>query len=118
MLNARKRSDMKLVVTIVHDRDKNRITETLLRNGFKFTKIGSTGGFLREGNVTLLIGVDEKEVESVLQTISDSCKTREQFVNVLPPDAAPAGAFMPSPVKVQVGGAVCFVMDCAQFVRF
>ena len=109
---------MKMVVTIVHDRDKNRITEALLKNGFKFTKIGSTGGFLREGNVTLIIGVEENEVEKVLSTISDSCKTREQYVNVLPPDAAPAGAFMPSPVKVQVGGAVCFVMDVNRFERF
>ncbi|MCC6728127.1 MAG: cyclic-di-AMP receptor [Chthonomonadales bacterium] len=109
---------MKLVITVVHDRDKNRITETLLRNDFKFTKIGSTGGFLREGNVTLLVGVDESEVERLLQLIGDSCKTREQFVNVLPPDAAPVGTFMPSPVKVLVGGAVVFVVDVERFERF
>jgi uncharacterized protein YaaQ len=47
---------MKLVIAVVHDRDRGKITESLLRGGFKFTKIGSTGGFLREGNVTLLIG--------------------------------------------------------------
>ncbi len=109
---------MKLVVTVIHDRDKNKITETLLRNGYKFTKIGSTGGFLREGNVTLLIGVESKDVERLVQVIKDSCKAREQFVNVLPPDAAPVGTFMPSPVKVQVGGAVCFVMDVERFERF
>jgi len=109
---------VKLVLTVVHDRDKNKITETLLRNGFKFTKIGSTGGFLREGNVTLLIGVEEAELDRVLSVIGESCKTREQFVNVLPPDAAPVGAFMPSPVKVLVGGAVAFVIDVQRFERF
>lgn len=109
---------MKLVITVVHDRDKNKITEALLRGGFKFTKIGSTGGFLREGNVTLLIGVEEKELEACLQVIGDSCKTREQFVNVLPPDAAPIGTFMPSPVKVLVGGAVTFVVDVERFERY
>jgi uncharacterized protein YaaQ len=109
---------MKLVITVVHDRDKSKITESLLRNGFKFTKIGSTGGFLREGNVTLLIGVEEPELEKALQVIGDSCKTREQFVNVLPPDAAPVGTFMPSPVKVLVGGAVVFVVDVERFERF
>jgi uncharacterized protein YaaQ len=109
---------MKLVITVVHDRDKNKITESLLRNGFKFTKIGSTGGFLREGNVTLLIGVEENEVDRVLQVIGESCKTREQFVNVLPPDAAPVGTFIPSPVKVLVGGAVVFVVDVERFERF
>lgn len=109
---------MKLVITVVHDRDKNRITESLLRNGFKFTKIGSTGGFLREGNVTLLIGVEEAELDACLQVIGESCKTREQFVNVLPPDAAPVGTFMPSPVKVLVGGAVTFVVDVERFERY
>jgi len=109
---------MKLVITVVHDRDKNRITESLLRNGFKFTKIGSTGGFLREGNVTLLIGVQEEELEHCLQVIGESCKTREQFVNVLPPDAAPVGTFMPSPVRVLVGGAVVFVVDVERFERY
>jgi len=38
--------------------------------------------------------------------------------NVLPPDAAPVGTFMPSPVKVLVGGAVRFVMDVQRFERF
>jgi uncharacterized protein YaaQ len=109
---------MKLVITVVHDRDKNKITEALLRNGFTFTKMASTGGFLREGNVTLLIGVEGKDVDRLVETIRDSCKTREQFVNVLPPDAAPVGTFMPSPVKVMVGGAVCFVMDVERFERF
>ena len=109
---------MKLVITVVHDRDKNRITEALLRNGMKFTKIGSTGGFLREGNVTLLIGVDDGEVDRVINVIGESCKTREQFVNVLPPDAAPVGSFMPSPVKVLVGGAILFVVDIERFERF
>ncbi len=109
---------MKLVITIVHDRDKNRIAEALLRNGFKFTKIGSTGGFLREGNVTLLIGVEDKELDKLMQVIGEGCKTREQFVNVLPPDAAPVGTFMPSPVKVLVGGAVVWVVNVERFERF
>ena len=64
---------MKLVITVVHDRDKNKITEALLRNGFKFTKIGSTGGFLREGNVTLLIGVEGNEVERLVIMVAESC---------------------------------------------
>ena len=108
---------MKLVITVIHDRDKNRITESLLQNGFRYTKIGSTGGFLREGNVTLLIGVEDDQLDDCLKVIADSCHMREQYVNVLPPDAAPIGAFMSSPVKVQVGGAVTFVMNVERFER-
>ena len=109
---------MKLVITIVHDRDKNKIAETLLRNNFKFTKLASTGGFLRDGNVTFLIGVEAKRLDELINVIKDSCKTREQYANFVPPDAGPIGVFMPSPVKVLVGGAVCFVVDVEKFERF
>ncbi len=109
---------MKLVIAVVHDRDRGRITESLLRAGLKFTKIGSTGGFLREGNVTLLIGVEENGVDRVLGIIGEASKTRKQFVNVLPPDAGPVGTFIPSPVEVEVGGAVTFVVDVERFERF
>lgn len=109
---------VKLVVCIVHNRDKGKITEELIRAGFKFTVIGSTGGFLREGNTTFLIGVEPEEKGSVLKLIAQNCKAREQVVNVMPFEAAPPGAFIPSPVKVPVGGAVVFVLDVEQFERF
>lgn len=109
---------MKLVVCIVHNRDKGKITEELIRAGFKFTLIGSTGGFLREGNTTFLVGVEPEEKEAVLKLIAQNCKAREQLVNVMPFEAAPPGAFIPSPVKVPVGGAVVFVIDVEQFERF
>lgn len=109
---------MKLVITIIHDRDKTRIADTLLRSNFKFTKLSSTGGFLRDGNVTFLIGVEEKRLEELINVIKESCKTREQYANFVPPDAGPIGVFMPSPVKVQVGGAVIFVVDVDRFERF
>jgi uncharacterized protein YaaQ len=109
---------MKLIVAVLHDRDQKRTSEALLRAGFKFTKIASTGGFLREGNITVLIGAESDEVENVLSIINDSSKTREQYVNVLPPEATPVGTFLTSPVKVQVGGAVAFVVDVERFERF
>jgi uncharacterized protein YaaQ len=109
---------LKLAVCIVHSRDRNRITGELVKNGFKFTVIGSTGGFLREGNTTVLIGVEEAEVPTLNQIIGSNCQSREQLVNVMPFEAAPPGAFIPNPVKVPVGGAVLFVIDVEQFHRF
>ncbi|WP_343075989.1 cyclic-di-AMP receptor [Armatimonas rosea] len=109
---------VKLVIAVVHDRDRGKISESLLRNGFKFTKIGSTGGFLREGNITLLIGADDKDVERVLGLINEASKSRKQYVNVLPPDAGPVGTFIPSPVEVEVGGAIAWVVDVERFERF
>jgi len=109
---------VKLVVCIVHNRDKGKITDELVKAGFKFTIIGSTGGFLREGNTTFLIGVTEEELVTLHKVIAQNCQSREQLVNVMPFEAAPPGAFIPSPVKVPVGGAVVFVLNVDQFHRF
>ena len=109
---------MKLIVAVIHDRDQKRTSEALLRSEFRFTKIASTGGFLREGNVTMLIGAGADEVDNVLQILNDSSRMREQYVNVLPPEASPVGTFLTSPVKVQVGGAIAFVLDVERFERF
>lgn len=111
-------SAVKLLVCIVHNRDRNKVTEELVKAGFKFTVIGSTGGFLREGNTTFLLGIQPDEEESVLQLIAQNCKTREQMVSVMPFEAAPPGAFISTPVKVPVGGAVVFVLPVERFERF
>ena len=109
---------MKLVIAVIHDRDQKRTTDSLRGAGFRFTKIGSTGGFLREGNVTVLIGAEEEELDQIMAILDESSRTREQYVNVLPPEATPVGTFLTNPVKVQVGGAIAFVIDVERFERF
>lgn len=109
---------MKLFIAVIHNRDKNRVVDDLVRDGYKFTIIGSTGGFLREGNTTFLIGVQEEEKDALMNIIQRNCQVREQVVNVLPPEASQVGSFVPNPVKVPVGGAIVFVLDVEQFARF
>jgi uncharacterized protein YaaQ len=108
---------MKLIVAIIHDRDQKKTAHALLSSGRQFTKVATTGGFLREGNVTLLLGVEDDDVDNVIELIRDNCRSREQYVNALPVEAAPGGAFLAAPVKVEVGGAVVFVMDVERFER-
>ncbi len=109
---------MKLVVCIVHNRDRGRITDELVKAGFKFTVIGSTGGFLREGNTTFLVGTEEEDLPVLKQVIAENCQSREQLVNVAPFDSGPTTPFVPTAVKVPVGGAVIFVLNVAEFERF
>ncbi len=108
---------MKLVLCIIHNRDKGKITEELVSAGHKFTVIASTGGFLREGNTTFMIGVEDHNVDAVVSLVGQNCQAREQMVNVTPFEAAPAGTFIPSPMKVPVGGAVIFVLPVERFER-
>jgi uncharacterized protein YaaQ len=109
---------MKLIIAVVHDRDKQRVSAALLASGHSFTVMASTGGFLREGNVTFLVGAAPALVPEVMELLESNCKTREQFVNVIPPDAGSIGGFIPTPVRVTVGGAIAFVLDVEQFYKF
>jgi uncharacterized protein YaaQ len=108
---------VKLVVAVIHEKDQRHVQDSLLESGFQFTNVASTGGFLREGNVTLMIGVDEDQIDPLIAVIRESCQTREQYVNVMPPTMEPVGTVIPSPVKVVVGGAIVFVLDVERFEK-
>ncbi len=62
---------MKLILAIVRDDCAADITGALNEEGYRVTRVSSTGGFWRRGNVTLLIGVEEHEVEPVLSLIDN-----------------------------------------------
>lgn len=106
---------MKLIMAIIHERDKQKASDALLQAGHKFTIIASTGGFLRDGNTTFLIGAEDDQLDDAISTLSSCCSAREQFVNQPPPDAMGAGGMLANPVRIKVGGAVIFVVDVERF---
>lgn len=63
---------MKLIVAIIQDKDSNRLSSALVKANFRATKLASTGGFLKAGNTTFMIGVDDGQVESVMNVIRAS----------------------------------------------
>jgi uncharacterized protein YaaQ len=109
--------DMKLLVSIVHSDDADQLMTALRRGGFSSTKISTTGGFLREGNATILVGTEEANIPRVLEIIKRNCHTRTQYVNPLPPVMEPGELYLPNPVEVQVGGAVIFVLNVERLLR-
>ena len=109
---------MKLVMSIVHNDDAGRLVDALTDAGFRATTISTTGGFLRQGNATILVGTEDDKTSHVLQLIQDNCQTRHQYVNPLPPVVEPGEMYMPTPVEVQMGGATVFVLDVVQFQQY
>lgn len=109
---------MRLVVAVVQDKDSYKLSDRLVKHGFRATKLASTGGFLKAGNTTFLIGVEAGQVEEVLQVIKDSCSARQQTVSPMTGMGAQGESYMPYPVSVQVGGATVFVVDVEQFAQF
>lgn len=108
---------MKLVVAIVQDNDTHNLLASLTEAGHRATKLASTGGFLRSGNTTLLVGTADDQVDEVLAIIRRTCKAREQMMVTMGAPGATGDAFMPFPVEVSVGGATVFVMDIEKFIK-
>lgn len=65
---------MKLIIAIVRDLDSDEVIHQLVEAKYRVTRMASTGGFLRHGNVTLLIGVEEDQVQAVVNLIDKSCQ--------------------------------------------
>jgi len=108
---------MKLVIGVVQGNDAEALLGVLTEEGHRATQINSAGGFLRESNVTLLIGVGDADVAGVLQIIRENCHSRTRFVNPLMPIMEPGEFYVPSPVEVLVGGATVFVLNVSRYER-
>ncbi len=108
---------MKLVVAIVHSEDAAALVDALTEREYRVTRLASQGGFLKEGNATVLVGVDDGQVETVFSVIKETCHGRKQFINPMPPIMEPGEFYMPYPVEVTFGGATVFVLDVARYER-
>lgn len=108
---------MKLIIAIVQDDDAGDLIDVITDAGYRVTKLATTGGFLKAGNTTLMIGVEKEKVDELLAVIEDTCKTREQVVTSPSPVAGSTGVYVPYPVEVEVGGATVFVVDVDKFLK-
>jgi len=64
---------MKLMFVIVRDTDSSEVLQALVENNFRVTRVASTGGFLRRGNVTLMLGVEEEKIQAVIDLLCQAC---------------------------------------------
>lgn len=108
---------MKLVLAIVQEKDSGKLIDELTEAGFQATMLASTGGFLRAGNATVLTGVKADQVDRVLEIVGQVCRQREQLMTPLPPVVEPVDSYVTYPVKVQVGGAIVFVLEVERMER-
>ena len=108
---------MKLLFAIVQNDDQRALTNALVERSISVTRIASTGGFLRGGNSTLMIGVEADRLEETLGIIKEH-SSRRQIVTV-PATGIPHNIdSVAMPMTVTVGGATVFVLDVAQSYKF
>ena len=108
---------MKLVIAIVQDEDASRLVNKLMGEGFGATKLATTGGFLRAGNTTLLLGVDDEKFDGAMAVIEKVCKSRKQIATAPTSMTGVNGVYSPYPIEVMVGGATVFVLSVDQFIK-
>lgn len=105
------------MIAIIHKEDAGPLVDALLEREFRATRLHSSGGFLRQSNASLLVGVEDDQVDAVLQVIRDNCVSRTQVVSPLPPIMEPGEFYLPYPTEVTVGGAVVFVVPVDRYER-
>jgi uncharacterized protein YaaQ len=108
---------MKLVIAIVQDEDVDALTEELVGAGHRFTKVSTTGSFLRTGNSSLLIGVEDEQVDAIMSILEKTCRRRTQVAVPYSPALEPGLLYLPENIEVEVGGAIVFVMNVNRFER-
>jgi uncharacterized protein YaaQ len=108
---------MKLIMAIINSDDTRNVLDRLARRGFSATVTSTTGGFLRVGNTTIFIGLDDAKVDEALGIFRESCPSRVQYVTPLPPVMEPGEVHIPTPVEKHVGGATIFVLNVEKFEK-
>ena len=107
-----------MIIAVVQDKDSGKLSTALIKNNFGATKLATTGGFLKSGNTTFMIGTEEHKIDTVLEIIKDNCQTRKQFVTPVAPMGGHTDSYVPYPIEVQVGGAIVFILPIEQFHHF
>ncbi|WP_041139416.1 cyclic-di-AMP receptor [Beduini massiliensis] len=107
---------MKLIIGIINKEDAASTTKALNAAGYYVTKLAATGGFLKRGNITILIGTDEEKVPAALEIIDQNAKKRTEKEN-----AASAKALEEPRDKTTmegvIGGATVFVVEVDRFEK-
>ena len=110
---------MKLIYAIIRNDNEDDVTAALNKKQYIVTKLSTVGGFLRKGNITLLIVTEDDKVEDVIDIIKGECGA-SQDITVNMPYISGTGMMNNStvPVKVKIGGATVFVTEVERFEKF
>ncbi len=106
---------MKLILAIVSNDDASDVSSALTKENYYVTRLATTGGFLRAGNTTIIVGTEDERVQQCIDIIGEQSKRRTEIV----PSTASydVGRYSSFPVEVQIGGATIFVLDVEKFIK-
>ncbi len=107
---------MKLIFAIVSTDDGNKALKKLNAQGFGATKFATSGGFLREKNMTLILGTEEERIPEVMRIFKENCRKRTK-VAIESINASMTGFSGFAPIEIEVGGATIFIVNVESFEK-
>jgi uncharacterized protein YaaQ len=73
---------MKMIIIIIKDNDADTLTQALTAGSFRVTRIASTGGFMRSGVVTMLLGVEDTQVDAAIEVVRNALPSKDDVKRV------------------------------------
>jgi hypothetical protein len=114
---------MKLLIAIIAKDDKDETEHRLTAEGFMLTEMGTTGGFLKRKNVTLLIGTSEEKTERVKEILKQTAGRRSvkmYYQSTVPVNngLVPPQENMSVPLESETGGCTVFELNADSITKF
>ena len=100
---------MKLIVAVIQHEDEDALVQALEGASIGSTRIGSSGGFLRASNVTMMMAVPDEQVDPVIELLRKHCKRRTRHLYPLLPNLEARERFLGS-IPIEIGGATVFIL--------
>ena len=113
---------MKLIYAIVRYDNEDEVVTALTKEHFSVTRLATTGGFLKKGNTTLMIGTEADRVHDAIEIIKHECGQRQKItINMPYVSGSVSGSAMINcatmPMTDEVGGAIIFVVDVEHYEK-
>ena len=107
---------MKMIYAIVRNDNEDDVVTQLTQHHYSVTRLSTTGGFLRKGNTTLMIGADDEKVDEVISLIKQECGQHQKLtVNMPYISGTTMVNYATMPMHVEVGGATLFVVNVERY---
>ena len=111
---------MILLIVIVQAEDVGRLSEQLVRDGYRFTRVNASGGFLANGSSVLLVGLAEERLPAFAAIIGATCSTRSRLASAVAWTGM-VGGYAASgfvPTETTIGGAAVYGIPVERFLQF
>ena len=109
---------MKMIYAIVRNDNEDDVVTQLTQHHYSVTRLSTTGGFLRKGNTTLMIGADDEKVDEVISLIKQECGQHQKLnVNMPYISGTTMVNYATMPMHVEVGGATIFVVNVERYEK-